>query len=282
MAKPEPASGSLEDILSSIRRSLAEQSTDVLTGDASARGADAKPAPRKEGLVGRLANATAGIVSPSDRATDDDDLADMLVTAEPSKTVVPEPDVVPAPAIVEPPVAEPKAAVAASTEPAPPSDPLWFLTRSVEASAPKEPEKPSLTRPEEARASMPPFFGASTETIRVDAPPAVEAPPPSRPLFGTANGPAIKDPAIEREVSLVAAAAETAARPGPVNGAGEPLAAAAPASTLQGSQALEAMVLELLKPMLREWLDQNMPRMVAEALKAEAGRVGAGENAKKP
>jgi cell pole-organizing protein PopZ len=37
-----------------------------------------------------------------------------------------------------------------------------------------------------------------------------------------------------------------------------------------------------LKPMLREWLDQNMPRMVAEALKAEADRVGVGANAKKP
>ncbi len=281
MAKPEPASGSLEDILSSIRRSLAEQSTDVLTGDAPERAADAKPAPRKEGLVGRLANATAGIVSPSDRAPADDDLADMLVTAAPSKTVVPEPAAVPVPAAAEPPAAEAKAATTASAEPAP-SDPLWFLTRSVEASTPKEPEKPSLTSPEEMRASMPPFFGASAETIRVDAPPAVETPPPSRPLFGTANGPAITDPAIEREVSLVAAAAETAARPGPVNGAAEPRAAAAPAPTLQGSQALEAMVLELLKPMLREWLDQNMPRMVAEALKTEAGRVGAGGNAKKP
>jgi cell pole-organizing protein PopZ len=53
-------------------------------------------------------------------------------------------------------------------------------------------------------------------------------------------------------------------------------------SPLQGSQALEVMVLDLLKPMLREWLDQNMPRMVAEALKAESDRVGAGGSAKKP
>jgi cell pole-organizing protein PopZ len=32
-------------------------------------------------------------------------------------------------------------------------------------------------------------------------------------------------------------------------------------------------VLELLKPLLRQWLDQNMPRLVAEALKGEAARV---------
>jgi cell pole-organizing protein PopZ len=35
--------------------------------------------------------------------------------------------------------------------------------------------------------------------------------------------------------------------------------------------------------MLRQWLDQNMPRMVAEALKAEADRAAAAEAAaKKP
>ena len=36
------------------------------------------------------------------------------------------------------------------------------------------------------------------------------------------------------------------------------------------NQALEAMVAELLRPMLRRWLDENMPRLVSAALKAEA------------
>ena len=30
------------------------------------------------------------------------------------------------------------------------------------------------------------------------------------------------------------------------------------------------MVAELLRPMLRRWLDENMPRLVSAALKAEA------------
>ena len=293
MAKPESASGSLEDILASIRKSLAEQSTDVLTQDASVPEAEARSAPRKEGLVGRLANATAGLAPHEEPATSEDDLSDLLVAAAPAKAAVPEPEAAPEPAVPEPaaPVIEPPApvlpapapAVQADSwapEPAQQSDPLWFLARSVEAGAPREPAQPALTRPQEVRATMPPFFGSSPETVRVEAPPASGMPPSSRTLFGAAPGPAVADPAMQREVSLVAAAAATAARPGAApaaNGAFPPAA-----SPLQGSQALEAMVLDLLKPMLRQWLDQNMPRMVAEALKAEADRVGADGNGNKP
>ena len=283
MAKPETASGSLEDILTSIRRSLAEQSTDVLTDDSPDREAEPRPAARKEGLVGRLANATAGLAPRNEPAASEDDLADILVVTEPEKAAAPEP--APEPSQPEPPVPvadPPKAAepapVPAASEPDP-QDPLWFLTRTVEASVAKQAEKPALTRPEEIRSSMPPFFG-SGGTARVDTPPAVETVPP-RPPFGSAAGPVLTDPAIQREVSLVAAAAATAARSGSataVNGTWPPAAV----SPLQGSQALEVMVLDLLKPMLREWLDQNMPRMVAEALKAESDRVGAGGSAKKP
>ena len=39
------------------------------------------------------------------------------------------------------------------------------------------------------------------------------------------------------------------------------------------SRALEAMVLELLRPMLRQWLDQNLSRLVAEALAEEVQRT---------
>jgi cell pole-organizing protein PopZ len=288
MAKPESGGGSLEDILASIRKGLAEQSTDVLSEEAPAHEAEQKPATaRRSGLVGRLANATAGI-APRVEPAPQDDLSDMLVATEPAKVSVSQPAAKPEMAAPKSEAAGPLPAAAApepAPAPEPQSDPLWFLTRSVEASEPKEAEEPALTPPGEVRASMPPFFGASPETIRVDTPPVVDTPPPARPLFGTASGPAVADPAIQREVSLVAAAAETAARPGPApaaNGTGEPRSAPAAAATLQGSQALEAMVLELLKPMLREWLDQNMPRMVGEALKAEADRVGAGANAKKP
>jgi hypothetical protein len=49
--------------------------------------------------------------------------------------------------------------------------------------------------------------------------------------------------------------------------------ATAPAGLAPGTRALEAMVVEMLQPMLRQWLDQNMPRLVAAALKDQAERV---------
>ena len=286
MSKPDQASGSLEDILSSIRKSLAEQSTDALDeGSADAPLAESKPSQRREGLVGRLANATAGL-TPQEKGQRDDDLSDVLV-AEPAPSngpapLAPEPRVDPPPAAPVPPAPAPA--------PAADKDPLWFLTRSAEqnvSAGSAGAGEPILTPPEVVRATMPPFFGAAAEPAGVDMAPATTAAPSGRPLFASAAPGRMADPALDREVSLVAAAAETAARPpgsaainGSAGGRGD---AQAPAGALQAPHALEAMVLELLKPMLRQWLDQNMPRMVAEALKAEADRAAAAEaDAKKP
>jgi cell pole-organizing protein PopZ len=51
----------------------------------------------------------------------------------------------------------------------------------------------------------------------------------------------------------------------------------APHTTLPGAfltgNTVEAMVGELLKPMLREWLDANLPRIVAEKVEAEVARI---------
>jgi cell pole-organizing protein PopZ len=51
----------------------------------------------------------------------------------------------------------------------------------------------------------------------------------------------------------------------------------APHTTLPGvfltGNTVEAMVGELLKPMLREWLDANLPRIVAEKVEAEVARI---------
>jgi uncharacterized protein len=286
MSKPDKAGGSLEDILSSIRKSLAEQSTDALDEGA----AESKPSQRREGLVGRLANATAGLTPAQEAGERDDDLSDVLVAeSTPPRTSVPtapEPPVDPAPVR---PAVDPAPASAPSTD----KDPLWFLTRSAEpnvAGGSAGVAEPVLTPPEVVRATMPPFFGAAAEAAGVEtvpAAPAVTAAPAGRPVFASAASGSFAGTALDREVSLVAAAAETAARPSgssAFNGAGGGRGdAPAPAGSLQAPHALEGMVLELLKPMLRQWLDQNMPRMVAEALKAEADRAAAAEaDAKKP
>jgi hypothetical protein len=76
-------------------------------------------------------------------------------------------------------------------------------------------------------------------------------------------------------------AAPTRATPGPVAGfvpPREPAAVSAtPAERLQpvgGSKGLEDTVKELLKPLLIQWLDENMPRIVNEALREEIAANG--------
>lgn len=42
-----------------------------------------------------------------------------------------------------------------------------------------------------------------------------------------------------------------------------------------GSDTLEGLVREMLRPMLREWLDTNLPRMVEEMVQREIARITA-------
>ena len=314
MSKPDPAGGSLENILASIRMSLSEQSTDVL-GEAHAAPADqpkdAKPA-RKEGLTQRLAGATAD-ASAADKVQPIDDLSDLLEDQLPSSPS-------PQPVAASTPAATP--AAGASDK-----DPLWFLTRKDEpapaeaglppvraAADPPSPEataeakapaaEPKLTRPEVLRASMPPFFGSSAEAAKAGSAPA-EAPAPDaiqppKPPLATATSasvaappkptPVPADAGIIREAALVAAAeaaalsnkpgSGTALRNGKAEAKSEPSAEAkiALAGDSPHNRALEVMVLDLLKPMLQQWVDQNMPRLMVEALKDEVARARASES----
>ncbi len=306
MSKPDPAGGSLENILASIRKSLSEQSTDALSETAAApadQEKDARPV-RKPGLTQRLAGASAG-ASLTD-GEKGDDLSDLLEEGQGAsgKTA-------PEPASVS--TAEAAGAVspaAGSDE----KDPLWFLTRRDEtvpegelpllgaAPEPKAAEKSvanpaaetKLTRPEELRASMPPFFGSSTEAAKpapVAVDPAAQASGsqvtrPQGPALRAPAGPAGADTGMALEVSLVAAAAEAAAtrppQPAPqpaLNGRATAVAQPPPGPALAGdtplTRALESVVLDLLRPMLRQWLDENMPRLVAEALSEEVQRTRA-------
>lgn len=303
MSKPDPAGGSLENILASIRKSLSEQSTDALA-EASAAPAeqdkDTKP-PRKQGLTQRLAGATAEAPLPPDLGQPGDDLSDLLDDG-PVKTTSPS-GATPSDA------ASPAAATGAVSGE---KDPLWFLTRRDEpapetgspppagaapepppVAAATPPAEPKLTRPEVLRASMPPFFGSSTEAAKPPATSAEPAPQPAagpqvtRPQSAAPAAQVSTDVGMAREVSLLAAAAEAAAARPPqaapqplLNGKAAPAAAASSpsanlASDMAHNRALEVMVLDLLKPMLRQWLDENMPRMVAEALGEEVQRARA-------
>lgn len=47
----------------------------------------------------------------------------------------------------------------------------------------------------------------------------------------------------------------------------------APQIVRQGETSLEGLVREMLRPMLAEWLDQNLPGMVEDLVKAEIARI---------
>lgn len=357
MSKPDPAGGSLENILASIRKSLAEQPADALGEDQAAAPADGQPdgepaLARKDGLAQRLAIADA--IEADQAHLREDDLSDLLEDHEDQPL-----DAVPASPASAPDMPRP-----ASPQPAD-KDPLWFLSRRPEAEAPKSEEPaaaaaveqaetraqaaadPKLMRPETLRAARPPFFGSSAEGGRPETvmspdpiapgvgimpppraeletappmPPAAPAPAQPRvaapaqaapraaaPVMSPAAVPAAASsreaapkqpgaraagPVMAREAppavqatgaglrAPAATVAITASNDKPKPAAGErvaPSANAAPAGATPNTRALEAMVVELLQPMLRQWLDQNMPRLVAAALKDEADRVGAAE-----
>jgi cell pole-organizing protein PopZ len=87
------------------------------------------------------------------------------------------------------------------------------------------------------------------------------------PSRAVGSGAAASAGAAANEGASVAKANASPLQPTADSGGG---AAAAGATQLQG---LDAMVAELLRPMLRRWLDENMPRLVSAALKAEADNL---------
>lgn len=106
------------------------------------------------------------------------------------------------------------------------------------------------------------------------------------PANGLAAGSATPTPAAP-EASIPAAAAKSATAPVPVAETPSPMArpaaldkskAVGPAPTgelvantlpLGGVRTLDDTIIELLRPMIRQWLDDNMPRMVEKALRIE-------------
>ncbi|MBO0763907.1 MAG: DUF2497 domain-containing protein [Hyphomicrobiaceae bacterium] len=165
------------------------------------------------------------------------------------------------------------------------------------------------------RGPLPPFFGSSTEGTKVEvvpAPelmPAVSPPPPTAyglagdQLHGPVTSPAMSPapwaaaglgphdlPGMHADAGAVPGggpnrkAAELLDRPAADGGIaamdGRPAAPDNPPQVL-ALPGLEAMVAELLRPLLRRWLDENMPRLVSAALRAEA-ELMAKRDPKKP
>jgi hypothetical protein len=280
MSKPDPTGESLESILASIRKSLSEQSTDVLEEEAAA------PADTGKGAISGLTRRLA------------DDTDDLPPLAEDAVPVEPEPDALSlpgdpppgAPAAVAQPPAPSEAAPAAAQ---PQKDALWFLGGRGRPAAPEGDPPPAAAdaaRPADAalnppqsrtgrsgvlRGPLPPFFGSSPEAQKAE----VVLVQPSSPGVGMMLPPAAPPSKVPNgQAGPAIAAAADGLRNGAVNGLFGHVASdakAAPEGATPHVHALEAVVAELLRPMLQRWLDENMPRLVSAALKDEAVRMAA-------
>jgi uncharacterized protein len=322
MSKPD-ASGakSLEEILASIRKSLA--------GDASEAGGKrpAPPAtPEPDTLAGdrALSQRLAGALGQSNGAAQDDDFTDLLAPDSDRRA--------------EPPPAPPADARSEGR------DPLWFLKRPAEQEGPSQPhdttaraapppEAPGprppdsaeikLSRPEVLRASLPPLFGSSEEPAPVSrahepakpvdfipaAPPrfapvgpgettkqvpdifTAKTQPVATPAAGTpdAEGTDKATPATARtETARTPDAPMATAEPAPVAARSNGLHAPARSETVATSpepvpampepaainaRTLEGAIGELLEPVIRQWLQANLPRLVEEMVRKEVARV---------
>jgi hypothetical protein len=158
------------------------------------------------------------------------------------------------------------------------------------------------------RGPLPPFFGSSPEAAKVEVAPAPPMsasfvtepsapapvsggsviPPPPAAIVRSSEGNPVRGGAYDSaprapsrpvgsggpDGSAGGAASEGASiakvNSSPVQPTADSGGATAGATQLHG---LEAMVAELLRPMLRRWLDENMPRLVSAALKAEADNL---------
>ena len=122
-----------------------------------------------------------------------------------------------------------------------------------------------------SEASPPPALPrAPVESPMMRTPEAISAPPMS-PVSESISTPA--EPTGRSELGKAQAPSPTAIAPSQpattANSAAAPAAQEAPAQPPAGVQTLEDTVARLLRPMLRQWLDDNMPRIVEKAFKEE-------------
>ena len=196
----------------------------------------------------------------------------------------PAPGATPAPAAPAPAPAQPIAAAPAAAKPTPPAvtapGPAATSAPQATAPAPTPPGATPAAAPAKPTAASAPTAPAPAAQPGAPAPAAAKpAAPPAPAPAPNATAPAATAPAAgQAGPAAQSASATTAPAPGvpasasatePPGTAAAPPAVAAP---LGDVRTLEDTVVELLRPMLRKWLDDNMPRIVEKALRVEIAR----------
>jgi hypothetical protein len=216
--------GSMEDILASIRRILAEDS--------------AQPMP-----------------PPPEPATPQGD--EVLDLTEQMLA----PESAPQPAVAQPAATQPAAPPAASR--------AGMSASDIDALFDAPPPAPAAPM---SAADIDALFNAPPQAPGPEPAPQ-PAPPPAPPASAA---PAMGDGLIGGSVAAAAAASFAALRAAARGPAEEARPAAADVLLGNGAVTLEQIVREELRPLLRTWLDTNLPPLVERLVKAELERVARG------
>src|SRR3989442_1215068 len=144
--------------------------------------------------------------------------------------------------------------------------------------APRPVTRPPRIAPAAAGASAPPKTDEEIDAMLAHLRSTPRQPAAATQELAPTEAPAAPEPAPALETRRPAieergllSAATTAA----VDAAFETLARTAQA---RGGRTLEEVVSELLRPMLKSWLDENLPEMVERLVRAEIERVSRGRN----
>jgi cell pole-organizing protein PopZ len=244
MNKPAPKEPSMDEILSSIRQIIADD-------DASAAPpAAASPKP---------ALASQPAVAPAPRPITQP-LALSPAQMIPAK---------PAPAAVErdleraPTVALDFASMLSDEEPEP--EPMAdILVGEPELI---DPEDVAFEVEPEPEPEPPPVMRAPQPAPRPVEPPR----PAPRPMTSVAHAAPMPDPTLSDDMAdqLLAPATDAAVQ-GAMNRLG------AMAHTGIGGMTIEAMIRDMLRPMLKDWLDENLPALVERTVEKEIARISRG------
>ncbi len=103
--------------------------------------------------------------------------------------------------------------------------------------------------------------------------PAYKPPPPPTPVMEVPTTPPSNPAASPLEPPDLVAPAAAAAAASAFGGLARTLAASRPTQVWAGGPTLEDIVRSELRPLLKEWLDTNLPPMVERLVRAEIDRV---------
>lgn len=251
MNKPATKEPSMDEILSSIRQIIADDDAAVAPPPARPPVA-AAPAPKP---------VAPAPVAPQPRA------------------VAPEPFAL-SPAQIVRPAPEPEPMAAPSSDfsamlsgldetPADDVDPMEeMLAREAELI---DPEDVAFEMEPEPEPEPEPVAPPPPPVMRAEPPPHVEPKPAPRPPVSVAQAAPLPDPMLSSDMAeeLLAPATDAA-----VQGSISRLSTMAGMGI--GGQTVEGMMRDLLRPMLKDWLDENLPALVERMVEKEIGRISRG------